>query len=338
MLSDVLEKKLTSKVVRLGSRSADETISRYSLEQMELVAGKTRLDRTFGRDYRKLKTIEEDLKQLMIEFLRRELHSTFILRHLEVQYPEEYELLVHDAPSWVVALRDLLSQDSEGWQTANGKKEKEKDDSIYTFWRSAKDLELIESKLYQDRDTSKGKGKAKQTSNAFEALVVLTPEDDAPDEEPTEPSPDDDLASVEEEKELTFADLQDVPRFLQRFGIDVVPDIPTTTRNLGQLLDEPSPWSCSRPERDILHAHWSSEVKRNLEQQETSSFRKLREQHAEALAAYNEGKIEVSLDSLSLFGIFLSLLQVRRQLLQNVDIIGATTTGASKLTALLKVR
>jgi superfamily I DNA and/or RNA helicase len=33
----------------------------------------------------------------------------------------------------------------------------------------------------------------------------------------------------------------------------------------------------------------------------------------------------------------MNVFQVRRQLLKNVDIIGATTTGASKLTSLLKV-
>jgi hypothetical protein len=337
MLHSVLSAQITTKVVRLGSRSADEMVAKYSLENMEVVAGKSRLDRTFGRDFRKLKTIEEDLKKLMIEFLRRELHSSHIIRHLEVQYPEEHELLVHDAPIWVVALHELLNRDNEGWNVVGGNKEQ--DNSIYAFWRSAQDLQLLESKILQDEPTMKGKGKEKAVANRYELLETELAEDELQDPDVPPPSPDDDPAILEEEKELEMSDLRDVPAFFRRFDVEEVPVVPATTRTLNDLLQEPSPWMCSRAERDLLHAHWSSEVKRNLEQQETSSFRKLREEHASALAAFNEGKVEVRQCTVHPLHMLSSNpgQQVRRQLLKNVDIIGATTTGASKLTTLLKV-
>jgi hypothetical protein len=302
LLSAVVDKGITSKIVRLGTRSADEKIAKFSLDQQEMVASKTRLDKTFARDYRKMKTLEEDLKNLMRDFLKRDIHSTHIISHLEVQYPEEYELLMHDAPPWVTAMHSVMAREDEGWQTAGRKGQQEdNDNSLYTFWRKGQDIGYLNSAARGELRASDLKGKQKMHANKFEYLAA-DEENPAPDEaldENTQAAPEGDEEAPEDEieddpAELKMSDLQDSDSFLRRFDVFEVPPIPATDRSLDFLLANPSPWSCSRSERNRLNELWVGEVRMKLERQEIDMFKKLREEHAQALTDYNEGKVEVS--------------------------------------------
>ena len=67
MLCSVLDSGITKKIVRLGSRSSDERISQFSIEAMEAVVGKSRLDRAFSRNHGAVRMIEEQIKDLNIE-------------------------------------------------------------------------------------------------------------------------------------------------------------------------------------------------------------------------------------------------------------------------------
>jgi hypothetical protein len=202
MLSSVLEKKITSKIVRLGSRSADEQISRYNLDQMEMAAGKSRLDRAFGVKYRALKQVEEALDELMKRFLRREVHSNQLIRHLELEFPEEHELIMHDPPEWVATLYAIMNQDDgEGaWNTVSNakEKEKEKDNTLYAFWSKAMDLDFLRpSPVDRPSDNEKGK---RPVANQFDALRNLKEEGD----KSTEESSDDEGSNDENSKLIIF--------------------------------------------------------------------------------------------------------------------------------------
>jgi hypothetical protein len=303
LLSAVLEKKITRKVARLGSRSADETIAQYSLETMEMIAGKNRIHSTFGRDYAKMKNLEEDLKRLMNDFLKRDVESSKMMRHLELEYPVEHEILAYDMPPWVASLFEVLSAPEEGgWQTAGARKDTPEDKSIYAFWRQGHDLDY----LHEARTAPPSKGKKKVPTNKY---TLLQPEDNVQEGDDVDFVPEDFLADWNEtvgetdadgdifeddaEEKLTYEDLLDHGAFFKRFDMDVIPPLPNTNRTLDELMEDPGPWKCSRTERQRLHDHWSHEVKVKLELQEIESFRRLREQHAQALADYNEGKIEV---------------------------------------------
>lgn len=303
LLSAVLEKKITSKIVRLGSRSADETIARYSLEQMEMIAGKGRLDKTFAREYRKMKMLEEELKQLMVDFLRRDVESSKITAHIELEYPEESDLLMYGAPAWITSLHEVISEyDAEGWQTAGSKKGAPQDNSLYAFWRQGRDLEYVHAALRGP--VSKGKQKAPANKYNLLSQDQLDPDEDG-DEELTLETADmvEEIITTPEAAEeenlpegdvkLKYEDLLDHSAFFSRFDVNEVPSLPSTNRSVEELLNSPDPWLCSLAERQRLHDHWSGEVKVKLENQEVESFRKLREQHAQALANYNEGRIEV---------------------------------------------
>jgi hypothetical protein len=92
---------------------------------------------------------------------------------------------------------------------------------------------------------------------------------------------------------LQISDLQDVQGFFAACGLETVPLAPRTNREITELLQEPDPWNCSLQERQRLHAYWTMQVKENMERKETAEFEKLRRQHADALAAFQEGRDEV---------------------------------------------
>lgn len=146
MLSAVLDAKITSSVVRLGSRSADQRIAEYSLENQEKLAGKSRLDRAFGHNYRDLKQVEEELRDAMEELLRVEVRTEQILKHLAVDFPEEHDYLTTNPPPWVEPLhRTRIEDDGEGeWHRAgrNGRNVAI-DRSLYAFWQEGHDIQFL---------------------------------------------------------------------------------------------------------------------------------------------------------------------------------------------------
>jgi hypothetical protein len=150
MLSSVLDTKMTQKMVRLGSRSADERISQFSIENMEMVQGKSRLDRTFGHHHRALKDVEEEVRKLMDDFLKVDIDSGRIVEYLELHYPEHYEHIVNPPP-WILTIKSINSDDSGGeWRRVgrHGRGE-DVDDSMYAHWRSVQDLNFVEALGHQ---------------------------------------------------------------------------------------------------------------------------------------------------------------------------------------------
>lgn len=306
MLCSVLDAQITTKIVRLGSRSADERISPYSLETMEKVAGQSRLDRAFGRNYRALKEVEDEIKRLIHQFLKIPVDTDQIVQYLETQYPEHYEHTVQPPP-WIVAIKNISSLDG-GWQRADKKgKGTALDDSIYAYWRDAFDLDFLEvnqdplvlpqrpfserSLLHNDDDA---------TPETPESSYASLPENDV---DPTNTeieagwqSSDMRGEPVESSHAQTFpqlSDLQNPDEFFMGYGYDGVPPIPSSDRDLALLLDCGELWSTSRPERARLHAFWIEQVRSNLHQTQLHEFERLRTRHADVLQRYNEGKDEV---------------------------------------------
>lgn len=148
MLSSVLDAKITSDIVRLGSRSSDERISEYSIEVRERVVGQSALDKTLSHRHRETKEIQEQIKKLMQRILNADLESNSIevTKYLNLYYPEHLECL-HSPPGWIEAAQRFASDDDEGgsWKVQGRKgRAMVQDTSIYGFWKRSADFEFLD--------------------------------------------------------------------------------------------------------------------------------------------------------------------------------------------------
>ncbi|KAH9839366.1 P-loop containing nucleoside triphosphate hydrolase protein, partial [Rhodofomes roseus] len=146
LLGSVLDAGITRKIVRLGSRSGDERIAEFSLENMEKVAGKSRLDRAFSGHYKELRDVEDDIRKLMSEFQKSKVDSAEILAHMALTSPAHFEFFTN-APRWITLLYELEnSGDGQGgWRvTGRGGHDEDVDTSLYAHWLAGRDIDFLE--------------------------------------------------------------------------------------------------------------------------------------------------------------------------------------------------
>ncbi|KAI0779559.1 hypothetical protein C8Q74DRAFT_1217042 [Fomes fomentarius] len=389
MLRSVLDAKITQKIVRLGSRSADERIAEYSIENAENVAGRSRLYSSFYNYRRALRDVETEIKKFMEDFFKTEIDTDAIVRFLHIQSPVLIDS-IENPPAWVEALHSFAQDQQAGWHVAgaNGKDAGQVDNSLYAYWLRGGDITFLHDTHYAKRYRQSGPSRAAaepQAANRFDVLSsevaeetpaeaeveeasvqakivqssdVAAPEEDDddslllvddPEEEwlndvialdleddddipafkpqnyftaPTSPQPPPNVAAPAETHtavDVRPDDFTNLNNFFSAYGCPDIPSVPTTARPVQELLGEEDAWTMSAEERLRLHKMWSDEVRISSQETQTQEFRRLREKHARAAQENLEGQAEI-----------------RKQLLRNVDIIGCTTTGAAKLTALLK--
>jgi len=332
MLSSVLDAGMTQKLVRLGSRSADERISQFSIENMEMVQGKSRLDRTLGHQHRELKEVEEEVKQLMSDFLKADIDSDSIVQYLELNYPEHHEHIINP-PAWILAIKSINSDDGEKWQQIGKRGRGEKmDHSMYAYWKSGQDLIFVDaldhqtplstddcvvhpvgqsgnnmfSILADPETTSQVNEDAIELEDdeseigdedLFEELWMKVPLDQQRDIS-TIPMQDSLLADVSAKVDspsnlIQPSDLRDPADFFVAYGCDNVPVVPTSDRTLQVLIEFGDIWSMSRLERQCLHKFWTESARLDLHNNQLEDFERLRRKHADKLRRVNEGKDEV---------------------------------------------
>ncbi|KAG5648635.1 hypothetical protein DXG03_003246 [Asterophora parasitica] len=349
LMTSVLDAGITDKIVRLGGRSNDERIKRFSLEELEVVAGRSRLDASFARNHRDLKDVEGEIKNLMRAFTSTHISSDAIIDFIQTQYPEHNERLLFP-PSWVSTIHALSATDDAGWEKVGKRSDaiEDNENTVYAYWLGGKDLEFLarEEKHLAARDVSPPAATHVQT-NPFALLEEIETEieDDVDDEDddlepwqkiwaatttvsierPVPADPPTERVTLPPRSPspaaIDIMDLQDPAVFFAAHGFTTVPHIPTSDRSLDVLLDtcDGELWTFSVKERKRLHLYWEQRVGESTYQNHLDDFERLREKYTRTLDIYNQGKNET-----------------RRQLLKNVDIVGCTTTGAAKLTSLLK--
>ncbi|KIJ51765.1 hypothetical protein M422DRAFT_203039 [Sphaerobolus stellatus SS14] len=96
------------------------------------------------------------------------------------------------------------------------------------------------------------------------------------------------------------------------------PPVPKSDRNLASLLACDMVWSMSKVERQRMAETWEGEMRKMGYESHFSQYEELRKSYKEACQEYNDIRDET-----------------RRRLLNKVDLIGCTTTGAAKLISLL---
>ncbi|PFH53777.1 hypothetical protein AMATHDRAFT_73192 [Amanita thiersii Skay4041] len=149
LLSSVLDAKITKKIVRLGTRSADERISEYSIENLDIASEQSRLKRSFQSDHRELKSVQTEIRDLMSKITKTELGFDDITSYMELHYPEHHDRLLNP-PLWIQTLIELKrarGDDNEKWQTVrNGRNVPTlvDDDSSYAWWYHGRDLDFLQ--------------------------------------------------------------------------------------------------------------------------------------------------------------------------------------------------
>jgi len=151
MLTSILDAKITTNVVRLGSRTADERIAQYSLHNLEQDSGRAGLDRPRRREYAVLKQIEEDMVRIMNKIQLPQLTWEQAEEFLDVRYPQHADSL-RGPPSWVAELFRRATEDEnengEWKEVRAGRSKRTTQDreisGIYGFWKSGRDLQFIQ--------------------------------------------------------------------------------------------------------------------------------------------------------------------------------------------------
>ena len=144
ILTSVLDAGITKKIARLGGRSTDEKISQFSIEKLEIVAGRSRLDRAFAHNHRELKVIEGEIEALMKNFTQSVITPEEITRYIETQYPDFSEHFEYP-PNWIKIIHELSMNTEDDWQRV-GKHNREldaDDSSLYGFWMRGGDLAFL---------------------------------------------------------------------------------------------------------------------------------------------------------------------------------------------------
>ncbi|KAI5123686.1 hypothetical protein M0805_001714 [Coniferiporia weirii] len=349
MLTSVIESRITTRVVRLGGRSSDETIKKYSIEELERASGRSTLSRSLKSEYRMMKEVEEEIMKLLKSVIGSDIASRDLIdEHLSIHYPD-HVLHLDMAPSWIRQLHSMqYSQDGDSnnrWEEA-GKKGKGKvmDNSLYSFWRSGGDLDFLR-KLREPPKVTSRMAYNKNRRNRFHTLQHFDQSGNDDDTQSTKsgygsassteskgqrvPNPST-PASVKvslpgEYGEIpsrlsSVSDIEDIAEFFHSHDEPEIPEVPMTDRPLDVLLDQCfNVWSFSTIERTRVNAHWVKEYREY-------SYRTQRDRF-EALVAKHEEMRERQRNRDE---------EIRLQLMRNCDLIGCTTTGAAKLTSMLK--
>lgn len=150
MLGSVLDANITRSVARLGSRCTDERVKPYSIEELVKISNRSRISYHIRETYQRLQRVEEEMKDLLEEFVGSNLQLDSLNMHLEYQYEEHWDSL-HNPPLWIEMLFDLLaSNNDDEWRTVskNGKAE-EFDSSKYGFWLRGMDITFLQQSSIQ---------------------------------------------------------------------------------------------------------------------------------------------------------------------------------------------
>ena len=257
MLTSVLDDKITTNVVRLGSRTTDERIEKYSLYNLEQLSGRGDLDRPIRREYAAMKGVEEEMTRIMNRIQLPGLSWEDAERYLDFHYPRHADSL-REPPFWIAELfrRNAEDEMENGkWNDVErGKKKANRDDEIagvYGLWKSGRDIKFIQPP----------------------------------------PSPSKKAA----DKKATIADPR--VAFFNELGFGgQIPPVPSTSRNrsLEQLTGVDNVWSISLAERQRLAEYWENDMRTIAYESLLAEFDQLREQYKAACKVYEDIQDEVS--------------------------------------------
>ena len=174
MLRSVLDEGITRNIVRLGSRSSDERISEFSIENVENVAGRSRLTGPVAGYRRALRDVEAEIKKFMDDFFKTQVDAQDIMRYLTIQSPVLLDS-IQNPPGWTQAVYSLQQEEQGDWHVAgaNGKDAGQVDLTLYGFWLAGADINFLNNAHYNARYRADGTAPSaehRQAANRFDIL------------------------------------------------------------------------------------------------------------------------------------------------------------------------
>ncbi|KAF9649047.1 hypothetical protein BDM02DRAFT_3095370 [Thelephora ganbajun] len=281
MLNSILDAKITKKFVRLGSRSTDERVAQYSLQNIERTFVDASMNRQIGREIAIKRKIEEEMLQVMDDIQIPEPSEGQIKEYLQQDWGEHLSAMF-EPPFWIAeyAARLWESEGEEGEWKVTGKKGKGKEQShlmartYYGLWKRGLDIAFIQPPQPRLVEVPLSK---KQKKKQVQPDVVLVP--------PTQKEQD-----MYQERVFEF--------FSSLCFGDLVPPAPTENRPFIQLQDSPAVWAMSLQERQRLAEHWEEEMRRLAYHNHLEEYERLRERYEEACEKFGAVSDEVRVCSI----------------------------------------
>lgn len=281
MLNSILDAELTTKLVRLGSRSTDERIAQYSLRSLEMTITDASVARQIGREYAIKRKLEEEMRRVMEDIQIPEPSEDQIKEYLETCWGQHLSMM-YDPPFWIAEYAARLWEpeaDGDGGEwMVQGKKGKKKEEShlmartYYGLWKRGLDIAFIQppQPRFVPVQLSK-KQKKKQGGQAVHPVVAVPP--------------------TEEEQEKYQGRMFE---FFSGLGFgDSVPPVPAGNRPFIQLEESPAVWAMSLEERQRLAEYWEEEMRRLAYDNHLGEYEGLRAQYEEACEKYESVTDEV---------------------------------------------
>ncbi|KAK0451375.1 uncharacterized protein EV420DRAFT_714274 [Desarmillaria tabescens] len=297
MLLSLLDENITTSIVRLGSRSSDERINEYTLDNLERITDRAEspLDEIVRNAYSFMRRLEDEMTEIL-QHIQTPSYTWRTVWCYLLKFPDHLTSLLDPPTLWIEILSGPYCEGIEakgGWIPAKKRRYTDGQNNIYYFWKTGQDILFIQPPQLPQNTAQSAKGKEQM-----------------------------------QKQEVLAAELQQLQQeYLERmnnffvpllFPEGEVPSIPTTSRPIDELLVDDSVWNMSIEERQTLSAFWEDDMRSIAYNRYSLLYEQLREEYEAACKRFNYAKDEN-----------------RRRLLSEVDLIGCTTNGAAKLTSLL---
>src|SRR4051812_4304250 len=107
LLLSVLNAGITKKIVRLGSRSSDEKIAQFSLENLERLSTTSTTNQIgINRAYGARKRAETELKDVLQALQGGPVEGSERKEYMELCHPDHRDELLHPPP-WIQKVREM---------------------------------------------------------------------------------------------------------------------------------------------------------------------------------------------------------------------------------------
>ncbi|KAH9170429.1 hypothetical protein EDB89DRAFT_1304426 [Lactarius sanguifluus] len=248
MLTSILDAKITTNVVRLGSRTTDERIEQYSLHKLEQLAAHVDLDRPINREYAAMKQLEEEITRIINRIQLHGLTWEDAQRFLDFQYPQHADSF-RGPPFWIAEIFRRIREDeieNGEWKRASKGKNTSQDaeiSGVYALWKNGRDIEFIHPR------PSSSKRAAGQKGTDSDPRVVFF-------------------------NELGFE--------------GQIPRPPSGSRSLEQLTGVYNVWSMSVFERQRLAESWEDDMRNMAYESLLTEFDRLKEQYKDVCKVYED--------------------------------------------------
>lgn len=148
LVSSILDDNITNDLVRLGSRSTNDRVLPYTLDNLEGVETASMLDQSVRRQRNQVKYAEQELKKRMRLIQSPSLEWSDLASFIRVQYPDHAGHF-SAPPEWIAAF-----QSAELERRGEDDDLKSKGRLLYTIWREGLDLNLLSDALAEQARSS----------------------------------------------------------------------------------------------------------------------------------------------------------------------------------------